>query len=161
MPSHAIHISAKDESLLAHAKVILAPPSGTPPGLYQAAKDIGVDVSSLEKALKIGVKLGDVAMIEKNRYLPKTVLRKFVIIAEQLAARSDDGLFTTADYRDEVNLGRNFVIAVLEYFDRIGFTMQIGNHRRVRCSADSIISLKSKNLYGRGSHPGGAPRLQI
>lgn len=145
LPSHAIHISAKDKGLLARATVILAPPSGTPPGLYQAAKDIGVDVSSLEKALKIGVKLGDVAMIEKNRYLPKSLLKKFVIIAEQLAARSDDGLFTTADYRDEVNLGRNFVIAVLEYFDRIGFTMQVGNHRRVRCSADSILSLESKD----------------
>ena len=100
--SHAIHISAKDTSLLARAKVILAPTSGTPPSLYQAAKDIGVDVSSLEKTLKIGVKLGDVAMIEKNRYLPKILLTKFVIIAEQLAARSDDGLFTTANYRDEV-----------------------------------------------------------
>jgi hypothetical protein len=73
------------------------------------------------------------------------LLTKFVVIAEQLAARSDDGLFTTADYRDEVNLGRNFVIAVLEYFDRIGFTMQVGNRRRVRCSADSILSLESED----------------
>ncbi len=143
--SHAIHISAKDTSLLARAKVILAPTSGSPPSLYQAAKDIGVDVSSLEKALKIGVKLGDVVMIEKNRYLPKILLTKFVIIAEQLAARSDDGLFTTANYRDETKLGRNFAIAVLEYFDRVGFTMQVGNHRRVRCSANSIFSLESKN----------------
>ena len=144
-PSHAVHISAKDKSLLARAKVVLAPPSGTPPNLYQAAKDIGVDVFSLEKALKIGVKLGDFVMIEKNRYLPKTLLIKFVFIAEQLVARSDDGLFTTANYRDEVNLGRNLVIAILEYFDRIGFTMQVGNHRRVRCSAESIFLLESKD----------------
>ena len=145
LPSHSVHISAKDKSLLAQATAVLSPPSGTPPSLYQVAKDIGVDVSSLEKALKIGVKLGDITMIEKNRYLPKSMLTKFVIIAEQLAARSGDGLFTTANYRDEVNLGRNFVIALLEYFDRMGFTMQVGNHRRVRCSADSIFLLEGKD----------------
>ncbi len=145
LPSHVIYISAKDRSLLARAMAILAPTSGTPPSLHQAAKDIGVEVSSLEKALIIGVKLGDVAIIEKNRYLPKALLIKFVIIAEQLAARSDDGLFTAANFRDEIKLGRNFVIAVLEYFDRVGFTMQVGNHRRVRCSANSIFSLENKD----------------
>ena len=78
-------------------------------------------------------------MIEKNRYLPKSELKRLAIVAEKLAARASDGLFTTANYRDEVNLGRNFVIDVLEYFDRKGFTMQVGNHRRVQCSADSIF----------------------
>jgi hypothetical protein len=81
--------------------------------------------------------------MEKNRYLPKTVLITLATIAEQLAARSRDGLFTTAEYRDEVNLGRNFVIAVLEYFDRIGYTVQEGGHRRVRCSPTNILSLKN------------------
>ncbi len=137
--SHDAHISANDKSLLARAKVVLAPPSGNPPNLYQAANDIGVDVSSLERALKIGIKLGDFTMIGKNRYLPKPLLKKFVIIAEQLAEQSDNGLFTTANYRDELNLGRNFVTAVLEYFDRRGFTMQVGNHRRVRYSADIVF----------------------
>ena len=119
--------------------MVLATSFGTPPGLYKAAKDIGVEVSSLEKALKTGVKLGDVVMIKKNRYLPKSSVTKLAIVVEQLAAQSNDGLFTTANYRDEVNLGRNFVIDVLEYFDRKGFTMQVGNHRRVQCSADSIF----------------------
>ena len=64
LPSHVVHISAKEKKLLARATMVLAPSSGTPPSLYQAAKDIGVDVSSLEKALKIGVKLGDLTMIE-------------------------------------------------------------------------------------------------
>ena len=131
--------SQKDKILLERAIMVLATSFGTPPSLYKAAKDIGVEVSSLEKALKTGVKLGDVVMIKKNRYLPKSSVTKLAIVVEQLAAQSNDGLFTTANYRDEVNLGRNFVIDVLEYFDRKGFTMQVGNHRRVKCSADSIF----------------------
>ena len=143
LPSHAVDLEEQDKSLLARAIVVLSPKSGTPPSLHQAAKDIGVDVSLLENALKIGIKLGEIIVMEKNRYLPKTVLITLATIAEQLAARSRDGLFTTAEYRDEVNLGRNFVIAVLEYFDRIGYTVQEGGHRRVRCSPNNILSLKN------------------
>lgn len=139
LSSHTVKISQKDKILLDRAIMVLVTSFGTPPSLYKAAKDIGVEVSSLEKALKTGVKLGDVVMIKKNRYLPKSSVTKLAIVVEQLAAQSNDGLFTTANYRDEVNLGRNFVIDVLEYFDRKGFTMQVGNHRRVKCSADSIF----------------------
>ena len=145
LPSHAVQISAKDKILLERAIMVMAPSFGTPPSLYQAAKDLGVEVSSLEKALKTGIKLGDVVMIKKNRYMPKSLLKKLAIIVEQLAAQSDDGSFSTANYRDEVNLGRNFIIAVLEYFDRIGLTIQVGNQRRVQCSADSIFLLKNED----------------
>ena len=70
-------------------------------------------------------------VIGKNRYVPTTVISTLKSAAEQLALRSADGFFTTIEYRHEVNMGRNFVIAVLEYFDRIGFTIRVGDHRRL------------------------------
>ena len=134
LPLHVVNISAQDLSLLARATLVLAPKSGTPPSLFKAASDIGVDASVLEKALKIGVKLDDIMVIGKNRYVPTTVISTLKSAAEQLALRSADGFFTTIEYRHEVNMGRNFVIAVLEYFDRIGFTIRVGDHRRLRTS---------------------------
>ena len=41
-------------------------------------------------------------------------------------------------------MGRNFVISVLDYFDRIGFTVKIGNDRRIRFSADHVLTGKVK-----------------
>ena len=44
---------------------------------------------------------------------------------------SADGQFTTIAYRDEINMGRNFAIVILEYFDRTGFTVRVGDYRRL------------------------------
>ena len=144
LPSHVIDVSEKDGRLLARAIAVLSQESSTPPSLHQAANDIGVEVSSLKRVLKVGVRLGDVVVIEKNRYLPKSVVIRLAIVAEKLAARASDGKFTTAEYRDEVNLGRNFVVAVLEYFDRKGFTVQRDGRRRVGCSPNSVLLSKGK-----------------
>ena len=86
----------------------------------------------LEKTLKIGVKLGDIILVGKNRYVPSTLVLNLKIRAEKLASKSVDGLFSTSDFRDEVSMGRNFIIDVLEYFDQVGFTTRVGDLRRLR-----------------------------
>ena len=63
-PRTTIHISGEGQESFGPCYGDPGPTIRHALGLYQAAKDIGVDVSSLEKALKIGVKLGDVVMIE-------------------------------------------------------------------------------------------------
>ena len=83
-------------------------------------------------------------MLEKHRFVPKSLIRKLAQSAELLAEQSSNGTFTTIDYRQEVNMGRNFVISVLDYFDRIGFTVKIGNDRRIRISADHVLTGKGK-----------------
>ena len=46
--------------------------------------------------------------------------------AERLAEKSQDGMFSAADFRDATDIGRNVTIQVLEYFDRSGFTQRVG-----------------------------------
>ena len=41
-------------------------------------------------------------------------------------------------------MGRNFVIALLEYFDRIRFTERKGDYRRIRGLASKISVLESE-----------------
>ena len=65
LPSHNIHISEQETAILKIAANILAPDGGTPPSLHQAAQQIGTEVSVLEKALKIGIKLGDIILVGK------------------------------------------------------------------------------------------------
>jgi selenocysteine-specific elongation factor len=139
LPSHNIYISEQEKFILAQATLVLAPDCGAPPGLYQAAQKIGIEASILEKTLKIGVKLGDIVLVKKNRYVPSILVAKLKASAQKLAAKSTDGLFTTIDFRDEVNMGRNFVIAVLEYFDQVGFTTRVGEFRRVQRPISNIL----------------------
>ena len=53
-----------------------------------------------------------------------------------------DGLFSTGDFRDEVSMGRNFIIDVLEYFDQVGFTTRVGELRRLRQPISNVSGKK-------------------
>ena len=139
--SHSIQFSKRDQQLLARVAPKLAPQSGTPLSLHHAAEDLCVDVKTLEAALKTACKFGDMVLIGKNRYVPKPYLTKLGAVAERLATHCPDGYFTTVDYRDQTELGRNFIIDVLEYFDRVGFTERNGNERRIRRSADDVFKV--------------------
>ena len=142
LPSHNINISEKEKAILKSVANILAPDGGTPPSLHQAAQQIGTEVSALEKALKIGIKLGDIILVGKNRYVPSNLVINLKISAEKLASKSADGLFSTSDFRDEISMGRNFTVDILEYFDQVGFTIRVGNLRRLRQPTSNVMGKK-------------------
>ena len=143
LPSHNIRISVRDQQLLDRVAPKLAPRSGTPLSLHQAAADLKVDLETLEMTLKTASRLGKMVLIGKNRYAPTHFVAKLGLVAEQLAANSADRCFTTAEYRKQTTLGRNFVIDVLEYFDQIGFTERNGNTRYIRRSVKDVFMVSS------------------
>ena len=111
---------------------ILSPQAGSAPSLVQAAEALGLEKEFLAAFMSRALQAGLVLQIAKNRYLPVTEVRRFAVMAEALEATSTEQGFTAADYRDKSGLGRNLVIALLEYFDRTGFTRRIGDYRRIR-----------------------------
>ena len=143
LPSHNIRISVRDQQLLDRVAPKLAPRSGTPLSLHQAAADLKVDLETLEMTLKTASRLGKMVLIGKNRYAPTHFVAKLGVVAERLAANSADRCFTTAEYRKQTTLGRNFVIDVLEYFDQIGFTERNGNTRYIRRSVKDVFMVSS------------------
>ena len=143
LPSHSIRISVRDQRLLDRVAPKLAPRSGTPLSLHQAAADLKVDLETLEMTLKTASRLGKMVLIGKNRYAPTHFVAKLGVVAERLAANSADRCFTTAEYRKQTTLGRNFVIDVLEYFDQIGFTERNGNTRYIRRSVKDVFMVSS------------------
>ena len=143
LPSHSIRISGRDQQLLDRVASKLAPRSGTPLSLHQAAADLKVDVKTLEMTLKTASRIGEMVLIGKNRYAPTPFVAKLGVVAERLATNSADGYFTTAEYRDQTKLGRNFAIDVLEYFDRVGFTERNGNTRCIRRSVTDVFAVAS------------------
>ena len=143
LPSHNTCISVRAQQLLDRVASKLAPGSGTPLSLHQAAADLKVDLETLEMTLKTASRLGKMVLIGKNRYAPTHFVAKLGVVAERLAANSADRCFTTAEYRKQTTLGRNFVIDVLEYFDQIGFTERNGNTRYIRRSVKDVFMVSS------------------
>ena len=140
LPSHVIEVSARDRQLWAHAMDSLAPDSGSPLSLHQAAEATGVDVRTLENSLKQAVKIGEMICITKNRYIPTFYLTRLGSAAEVLAKTSAEGNFTVVGYCEHTGVGRNFAIDLLEHFDRLGFTRRTGNNRRIERAAVTVFT---------------------
>ena len=140
-PSHEIQVSEHDRQLWTQASVLLAPQSGSPISLHQAAAALKVERKVLKTSLKNAVKYGEMVSVAKNRYMPTSYIAKLGSAAETLAGKTDDGYFTAAEYCEQTQTGRNFAIDLLEYFDRLGFTERSGNNRRIRRPAASIFAV--------------------
>jgi len=53
-------------------------------------------------------------------------------IVASIAAADPAGTLTAAEFRDRLANGRKVAIQILEFFDRAGVTVRIGDERRVR-----------------------------
>ena len=140
LPSHVMQISRHDQQLWLRAAPILAPDSGSPLSLHQAAEVLQIDIKTLETSLKNAVKIGEMVLVAKNRYLPTSYVGRLGFVAEKLAKNTTKGIFSAAEYCKATNIGRNFAIDLLEYFDHLGFTGRMGNNRRIKRSAASFFA---------------------
>ena len=137
LPGHQVRLSGDDRKLWDTLAPLLSPASGSPPSLHQAAEQAGLEIKTLEGMLKRRVGAGLAVQIARNRYLSVDSARHFAHLTEQLAGKAEGGRFTAAEFRDFSKLGRNFVIDLLEYFDRIGLTDRMGNERRLHAGASN------------------------
>ena len=92
----------------------------------------------VERFLQRAARLGLVVRVAGNRFYPPDALRRLGEMAESLGAAADDGMFSTAAFRDRSGIGRNLAIEVMEYFDKVGFTRRSDNVRRVLKPADEV-----------------------
>ncbi|RZO34445.1 MAG: hypothetical protein EVA85_08025, partial [Rhodobacteraceae bacterium] len=72
-------------------------------------------------------------------------INKLKAIAKNLSLKSTNGLFTIVDYRDASGLSRNFAVALLEYFDQVGFTSRTGDYREIRLYTKPNQKVESSN----------------
>ena len=145
LPSHTIHVSEHDRQLWARAASSLAPDSGSPLSLHQAAEALSIDKKVLETSLKNAVKISEMVLVANNRYLPTSYMARLGYAAEALAESTAGGCFTVAEFVDHSKTGRNFAIELLEYFDRLGFTERSGNNRQIRRPAATVFAVDDES----------------
>tara|TARA_R110002020_G_scaffold474114_1_gene704629 strand:- start:42530 stop:44404 length:1875 start_codon:yes stop_codon:yes gene_type:complete len=102
-----------------------------PPVIGELISELTLDKAELLARLDRLCALGLLVRIGRNRYLLPQSIDHLLALAAELAAHSSDGRFSTAAFRDHSGIGRNHSVAVLEYFDKAGFTRHIGEQRRL------------------------------
>lgn len=140
LPAHRAAMSDAETSLWEKVRPMMEDGGLRPPRVREIAEDLNQAPQVIERFLFRAARLGIVHAVAKNRFYPPSTMRDMGRIAERLAAKSEDGIFSAADFRDATDIGRNVTIQVLEYFDRSGFTQRIGEGRKIRKPVDEIYS---------------------
>ena len=71
-------------------------------------------------------------------FLRSTVSEMTAIIAD-LSAAAEDGSFSAAQFRDQVDNGRKVAIQILDFFDRHGVTLRKGDERRINPTSPGFV----------------------
>lgn len=92
----------------------------------QLAEELQIPLQAVEEMIRLGIASGDLIEIETNLVYPKQTIEKILDTVRELPSS-----FSVAEFRDATQSSRRLAIALLEFFDRQGWTVREGDSRRV------------------------------
>jgi selenocysteine-specific elongation factor len=129
---HRVQLGGQEKSLMDRIKKILAEQPMSPPDLKDIEKQLAVNRNKLTEVLRLLERDRSVIRVATDLYYlsstidqVRTVLKKFL---------SEKGEITAGSFRDLIGSSRKYTIPLLEYFDREGLTIRIGDIRRLKSS---------------------------
>jgi selenocysteine-specific elongation factor len=133
LPSHRVALQRDEERVAARAEEILAAAGFTPPDLKQVETALGIARPRLQAILQQLEREGRVAKIAEGLYFARAPLDRARALLS--AHATEHGDINAATFRDLLGASRKFSIALLDYFDRTGFTLRVGDVRKLRSPA--------------------------
>ncbi len=130
LPSHAVSLSQEEQAIAARLERLVQEGQFTPP-----------DTKGLEELLQLPRKrLNDfLAVLESREALVKITPDFYIsgtVLGQARTALTDyvatHGEITAAIFRDLLGISRKTAIPLLEYFDRNGLTVRVGDVRKLR-----------------------------
>jgi len=106
------------------------------PRVVELSEALGLTTPETLALLNTLVAHGRLYRVSENRYFLPHDLSQLAEVAEKLAAQQQ---LTVARYRDESGIGRNLVVELLEFFDRVQFTRRLGQQRTLLRSAEQVF----------------------
>ena len=132
---HRVQLGSQEKSLMDKIRKILDEQPMTPPELKEIEKQLGVNRAKLTEVIRLLERDRSVIRVATDLYyLPSTIDQVRAVLKKFL---SEKGEITAASFRDLIGSSRKYTIPLLEYFDREGLTIRIGDIRRLKSSASS------------------------
>ncbi|MFI5396125.1 MAG: selenocysteine-specific translation elongation factor [Candidatus Binatia bacterium] len=130
LPTHRVTLKRDEEELAARAETLIVAGGVTPPDLKQVESALGVLHQRLEPILQQLEREGRVVKITTDLYFARAHLERARTLLREYAEAHGD--VSAATFRDLLGASRKFSISLLDYFDRTGFTLRVGDVRRLR-----------------------------
>lgn len=132
---HRVQLGSQEKSLMDRIKKILAEQPISPPELKEIEKQLAISRNKLTEVVRLLERDGSVIRVTTDLYyLTSAVDRVRAVLKQYL---TDKGEISAASFRDLIGSSRKYTIPLLEYFDREGVTLRIGDVRRLKSSASA------------------------
>jgi selenocysteine-specific elongation factor len=103
-----------------------------PPRTSDLARALATPESAMRDTLKRLQRMGLLLEVAPDQFFLSKTVAEMVGIAAAIAEGEGNGTLTAAAFRDRLANGRKVAIQILEFFDRAGITVRVGDERRVR-----------------------------
>ena len=127
LPRFAPVLSAQDERIMAEMIAELEAAALQPPAPSQLRAAARCDAKRIERLLKIAVAHGALVRIDADIYLAPPVEAKLRATLREMASAGTE--LTVSSLRERVGSTRKYMVPILEYLDRVGFTRRTGDTR--------------------------------
>ena len=132
LPKHGAVRSPADQALWDKVSTVLGKDPTRPPVVHDMLDAVGETFPVLSKFLAKTAREGELVKISEKRYFMPGAILELIKIVEDLVAADANGQFSVKSYRDGAGIGRNSAIEILEYFDRVGYTLRLDQVRKIR-----------------------------
>jgi len=130
LPSHSVKLTEDEQGAAARLERFLQEGGLTPPEVKELEEKLGTRRKLLTDLLSVLESRGKIVKVTTDLYFNGTILEKVkTVLTGHLAAQ---GEITAATFRDLLGVSRKTAIPLLEYFDRTGLTLRVGDVRKLR-----------------------------
>jgi selenocysteine-specific elongation factor len=132
LPTHRATLSVQDERVWKQARELIAADRFRPPRTRDLARALSVPEAAMRMTLKRVQRMGRLIEVAPDQFFLSETVAEMANMAAAIAESDAAGTVTAAQFRDQLANGRKVAIQVLEFFDRAGLTVRIGDERRIR-----------------------------
>ena len=132
LASHKVQLGGQETVLMDKIKKLLGEQPLAPPDLKEIEKQAGVPRNRLTEVIRLLEREGSVVRVTTDMYFLASSIEQLRATLVQFL--SEKGEMNAAAFRDLIGSSRKYTIPLLEYFDRAGLTIRIGDIRRLKIS---------------------------
>jgi selenocysteine-specific elongation factor len=147
LPTHRAVLSPQDERIWQRTQGLIAAQRFRPPRTRDLAQALSVPEPAMRTTLKRLQRMGRLIEVAPDHFFLSETVAELAVIAAAIADADATGTLTAAQFRDRLANGRKVAIQILEFFDRDGVTVRVGDERRVR--VDRLWSVGAATRAGR------------
>jgi selenocysteine-specific elongation factor len=130
LTGHRLQLGGQEKGLMDKITKLLGEQPLAPPDLKEVEKQAGVPRNRLNEIIRLLEREGAVVRVTTDMYfLAGSIAQLRQTLTKHLI---ENGEMTAAAFRDLIGSSRKYTIPLLEFFDRDGLTIRIGDIRRLK-----------------------------